>query len=59
MARSPPRTSEAIGPVAGPVADRFGLHETMVAAAVLTAALFVLAAATHAVRAVTQESMAS
>ena len=45
--------------VAGPVADRFGLHETMVAAAVLTAALFVLAAATHAVRAVTQESMAS
>jgi MFS family permease len=45
--------------VAGPVADAVGLHETMVAAAACTAALFVLALVTPAVRAVTQESIAS
>jgi MFS family permease len=45
--------------VAGPVADAVGLHETMVAAAAFTAALFVVALATPAVRAVRQESIAS
>jgi MFS family permease len=45
--------------VAGPVADAVGLHETMIGAAVITAALFGVALATRGVRAVTQESMAS
>ena len=45
--------------VAGPLADTFGLHETMIGAAVFTAALFGVALATRGVRAVTQESMAS
>jgi hypothetical protein len=45
--------------VAGPVADAVGLHETMVGAAILTAALFCVALAVKDVRAVTQESMAS
>jgi MFS family permease len=45
--------------VAGPLADAAGLHETMVGAAVLTAALFVVALAVGDVRAVRQESMAS
>jgi MFS family permease len=45
--------------VAGPLADTFGLHETMVGAAVVTAALFCVALAVKDVRAVTQESIAS
>ena len=45
--------------VAGPVAEALGLHQTMIAAALLTGSLFVVAAATRAVRAVPQESMAS
>jgi hypothetical protein len=45
--------------VAGPIADAVGLHETMVGAAVITAALFVVALAVRDVRALTQESMAS
>ena len=45
--------------VAGPVAEALGLHRTMIAAALLTGAAFVVAAATRAVRAVPQESMAS
>jgi MFS family permease len=44
--------------VAGPLADAFGLHETMIGAAVLTAALFCGALAVRDVRAVTQESIA-
>jgi MFS family permease len=45
--------------VAGPLADAFGLHETMVGASVVTAALFCVALAVRDVRAVTQESIAS
>jgi hypothetical protein len=45
--------------VAGPLADAFGLHETMIGAAVLTAALFCVALAVDDVRAVRQESIAS
>jgi MFS family permease len=45
--------------VAGPLADAFGLHETMVGASLVTAALFCVALAVHDVRAVTQESIAS
>jgi MFS family permease len=45
--------------VAGPLADAFGLHETMVGASVVTAALFCVALAVKDVRAVTQESIAS
>jgi MFS family permease len=45
--------------VAGPVADAIGLHETMIGAAVLTAALFCVALVLRDVRAVTQESVAS
>jgi hypothetical protein len=44
--------------VAGPLADTFGLHETMIGAAILTAALFCGALAVRDVRAVTQESIA-
>jgi MFS family permease len=45
--------------IAGPIADRLGLHETMVGAAALTAALFCVALASKSVRGVTQESIAS
>jgi predicted MFS family arabinose efflux permease len=45
--------------VVGPIADAIGLHETMIGAAALTAALFVLALLVRDVRGVTQESMAS
>ena len=45
--------------VAGPIADAVGLHETMVGAAALTAALFCVALAMRDVRGVTQESIAS
>jgi DHA3 family tetracycline resistance protein-like MFS transporter len=44
--------------VAGPVADAIGLQETMIGAALITAALFCVALAAHDVRAVRQESMA-
>jgi hypothetical protein len=44
--------------VAGPLADTFGLHETMIGAAIVTAALFCGALAVRDVRAVTQESIA-
>ena len=45
--------------LAGPLADTFGLHETMIGATAVTAALFVVALATRDVRALRQESMAS
>jgi MFS family permease len=45
--------------VAGPVADTFGLHETMVGASVIVCAMFVLALAIEDVRRLPQESIAS
>ncbi|HZB74924.1 MAG TPA: MFS transporter [Solirubrobacteraceae bacterium] len=45
--------------VAGPLADTFGLHETMVGASVITVALFLAALAVREVRALPQESIAS
>jgi MFS family permease len=45
--------------VAGPLADTFGLHETMVGASVVTVALFLAALAVREVRALPQESIAS
>jgi MFS family permease len=44
--------------VAGPLADAIGLQETMIGAALFTAALFCVALAADDVRAVRQESMA-
>jgi hypothetical protein len=45
--------------LAGPAAERFGLHETMVAASVVVVALFLLALAVEDVRELPQESVAS
>jgi predicted MFS family arabinose efflux permease len=45
--------------LAGPLAEHFGLQETMVGASALAVALFAVALATDDVRAVPQESMAS
>jgi MFS transporter len=45
--------------VAGPLAETVGLHETMVGASAIAVALFAVALATGAVRAVPQESIAS
>lgn len=45
--------------VAGPVSEAVGLHETMVGAAAVTVALFLVALAVRDVRALRQESMAS
>jgi MFS family permease len=45
--------------LAGPVAEAAGLHETMVAASVVTVALFAAALAVRDVRELPQESMAS
>jgi hypothetical protein len=45
--------------VAGPLAETIGLHETMVGAAAITVALFLVALAAGDLRSVRQESMAS
>jgi MFS family permease len=45
--------------IAGPLADVFGLHETMVGASLVTVALFVAALAVREIRTLPQESIAS
>ena len=45
--------------IAGPLADTFGLHETMVGASVVTVAMFVAALAVREIRTLPQESVAS
>jgi len=45
--------------VAGPLADTFGLHETMVGATIITGAMFLGALAVREIRTLPQESMAS
>ena len=45
--------------IAGPLADTFGLHETMVGATVITVAMFLVALAVREVRTLPQESVAS
>ena len=42
--------------VAGPLADTFGLHETMVGASVLTVAMFLAALSVREVRTLPQEA---
>ena len=45
--------------IAGPLADTFGLHETMVGATVITVAMFLAALVVREVRTLPQESVAS
>ena len=45
--------------IAGPLADTFGLHETMVGATIITGAMFLGALAVREIRTLPQESIAS